>query len=141
MPIDFTTAGGQVRLLIADVNEADFALDDNMIAGFLARYGVEATAPSGSYKRGPVNRAAADAIDAIAVSEALVLKVLGTVDGLKTDGAKLADALRARAWSLRDQAAKDDASNDGEQTAYFGVAEFRPGCDRLEAEERPTWAW
>ena len=139
MAIDFTVAGGQVRLLISDVDETKLILADEMIAGFLARYGVEPTGPA--LPRGPINRAAADAMDTIATSEALILKVLGTVDGLKTDGAALATSLRKHAEALRKQADADDSTADGTVGAYFGVAEFQPYPSRHEAEEYPTWAW
>ena len=46
--------------------------------------------------------AAALAVDTIASNEAYVQKVIETL-GLKTDGAKLADALRAQAKALRNQ--------------------------------------
>lgn len=139
MAIDFTTAGGQVRLLVADVDETRLILTDEMINGFLSRYGLEATAGAGTFKRGPVNRAAADALDTIATSEALVLKVLGTVDGLKTDGAALADSLRKRAETLRKQADQDDSTADGEAGSFFGVVPFDQCPPRHEAEEYPTW--
>lgn len=139
MAIDFNTALGQVRLLAADVNEADYALTDEMVAGYLTRYGLTASeSPQGH--RGAVNRAAADMIDAIATSEALIGKVISTVDGLKTDAAKLADSLRKHAASLRAQADKDEGSNDGELSAYFGAAGgFSGSSIRKEAEEYRVW--
>jgi len=100
MAIDYTTALGQVRLLASDVNESDLALDDDMVAGYLARYGLNRTDAIAGH-RAAINRAAADMIDAIATSEALIGKVISTVDGLKTDAAKLADSLRKHAASLR----------------------------------------
>lgn len=137
MPINYTTAGGQVRLLVSDVNEADFALDNDMVAGFLAMYGIpEAQALVGSVRRAAIYRAAADAIDTIATSEVLVSKVIRTGDGLTTDGAKVSEALRKRAWSLRQQADKDDKTDDGVTDSYFGVAEFTPYPSGFEAAER-----
>src|SRR6187551_2363735 len=125
MSITFTQADGQVRLLVSDVNEDSFILTDAMVEGYLSRYGV---APDGPVTpRAPINRAAADALDAIASSEALVSKVMQTVDGLQTDGAKVANSLRTRADSLRRQAdAADDSEPEGPADAYFGVAPYCP---------------
>lgn len=135
MAIDFTKAAGQVRLLVSDVDEDNPILDDTMIAGFLARYGVALSGPPSP--RAPINLAAADALDTIATSEALVGKVISTVDGLKTNGAALAESLRRRATTLREQAATDAATGDGEQGAYFGVVPFTPHKYTLEAAETP----
>lgn len=126
MAIDFSTALGQVRLLIADVSNdpAKQVLSDAMVNGYLTRWGV----PDGGTKgflRGPVGRAAADALDAIATSEALVSKVIRTADGVATDGAKVADALRKQAVALRAQADKDDL-DEGPDEAGFDVIEFQP---------------
>jgi hypothetical protein len=138
MPITFTQADGQVRLLVSDVDEANFILSDEMVAGYLARYGV---LPTGAVTpRAPINRAAADALDAIASSEALVSKVMQTVDGLQTDGAKVANSLRTRADSLRRQADREeDQTEDGTQDAYFGVVPFTPYPSSREAAEREVW--
>lgn len=139
MPITFTQADGQVRLLVSDVDEDSLLLSDEMVAGYLARYGV---APEGPVTpRAPINRAAADALDAIASSEALVSKVMQTVDGLQTDGAKVANSLRTRADSLRRQADREDDLNpENPADAYFGVVAFNP-CPPTsrEAAEREVW--
>lgn len=125
MAIIFTEAAGQVRLLISDVDESNFVLSDEMVAGYLSGYGVLSNGPT--TPRAPILRAAADALDAIATSEALVSKVIQTVDGLQTDGAKVANSLRTRADTLRRQAdAEDDRSTDGPADAYFGVVAFDP---------------
>jgi hypothetical protein len=138
MAITFTQATGQVRLLISDVDEANFILSDSMVAGYLAGYGAAGTGPV--TPRGPILRAAADALDAIATSEALVSKVMQTVDGLQTDGAKVANSLRTRADSLRRQAdAADGLSPDGPADAYFGVVPFTPAPYTNEAAEREIW--
>lgn len=55
--------------------------------------------------------AAADALDAIASSEALVQKVIKTLD-FSTDGAAVANSLRAHAKALRDQDAVLVAAED-----------------------------
>lgn len=91
MTVDFTTPAGQVRLLIADTDDTDFVFPDAAIDAFLALI------PSGD-----VRLAAAQALDVIAVSETLVLKVMQTLD-TQTDGAKVAAALKAQASELRRQ--------------------------------------
>lgn len=99
-----------VRLLIADVStdESKRLLDDTQIEAFLALEG------------GVVKLAAAQALDTIASSEALVAKVIKTQD-LSTDGPKTADALRKHAASLRAQVkASDDEADDG---FFFGTAD------------------
>lgn len=119
--MDYTTAAGQVRLLIADT-AADPLLDYDQVAGFLARWGVNPT--DGITQRAAITRAAADALDTIATSEALISKVIRTQD-LQTNGAQLAQALHAQATSLRTQARELDADEpvDGDG---FGVLEFSP---------------
>lgn len=104
MPYDPTTPGGRVRLLINDVSDNDQVFSDVEIAAFLA------------LEDGDVRYAAAQALDTIATNEALVSKVIKTMD-LQTDGAKLAEALMRRAQALRDQADSDPAE-------AFGVVEF-----------------
>lgn len=88
-----------VRLLLADVGSDQYLTDQN-ISGYLQLNGDR------------IRRAAADALDAIAVSEVLVSKVIRTQD-LQTDGAKVADALRARAAQLRQQDDDDDLNTWG----------------------------
>jgi len=107
--IDYTTARGQVRLLIADVDEADFLLDDTQIDAYL---GIEG---------GRVKRAAARALDAIATSEVLISKKIRTLD-LQTDGPAVAAELRAQAKQLRDE---DD--QDGDEGPWaIDVVNFDP---------------
>lgn len=104
---DPTTDRGQVRLLIVDTDVAENAtFTDAEIDTFLL------------LETG-VFTAAALALETIAVNEALVLKVIQTLD-LKTDGAKLAAELRARAKDLRARADDDAADIDDD----FAVAEF-----------------
>lgn len=133
MSIDYSTPIGQVRLLIADVNEGGFLLSDEMLTGYLALNGAPADeAEPASWS---VKRAAADALDAIATSEVLVSKAIKTLD-LSTDGAKVAAELRAQAVARRKAADEEEAaSEDG----FFGVVEFHPYPSRgAEAAER---AW
>lgn len=107
MAINYTTAVGQVRLLINDVDETAVVFPDDQIEAFLTLEG------------GSVKRAAAQAIDAQATNEALAAKVLK--DHVKeTDGAKLADAMRKHADSLRQQATEDA---DSLGAGYFEVVD------------------
>lgn len=89
-----------VRLLIADLDQNRQLVTDEQISQYLA------------LNAGSVRRAAADILDAVAVSEALVSKVVRTQD-LQTDGAKLAAELRARANQLRQQADNEDSDEWG----------------------------
>lgn len=98
MAIEFTTAIGQVRLLLNDVDEDNLVFADAEITAFLA------------IENQSVKRAAAQAIDSQATNEALAAKVIKDHE-LTTDGAKLADALRKHAAALRRQA--DDEEEDG----------------------------
>lgn len=107
MAIDYTTTAGQVRLLISDVDEANPVLTDPQIDAFL------------TLEDDNVFRAAALALEAIATSEVLVLKVIRTLD-VSTDGAKVADQLMKRAAGLRQRADDDAASADDD----FAIAEF-----------------
>lgn len=120
MPVNFNTPVGQVRLLIADLDEASFLLADDFITGYL------------SLNNGSVRRAAASCLDAMATSEVLRAKVIKTQD-LSTDGAKVAAELRAQAAALRAQAeAEELAEDDG---SYFTFIPFEPGSGSLEGEE------
>lgn len=101
---DVTQVSGRVRLLLNDVS-APWVFSDEEINAFLELEGQN------------VKRAAAQAIDTNADNEALASKVLTDTDGKATDGAKLADALRKRAATLRAQADREvDLSDDG---AFF----------------------
>lgn len=113
MAIDFTTPTGRVRLLIADVDETNLVLTDDMITGYLGMH-------TGA---GQARRAAADALDAIATSEALISKVIRTQD-VATDGAKVADVLRRQAAALRTQA--DDEDDSADDDSGISVLEFSP---------------
>ena len=122
MSIDYTSPPGQVRLLTADVDEANLLLTDVAIEGLLAMNGQD------------VRLAAADALDTIATSETLVSKVIRTQD-LATNGPSVAADLRARAKALRDQVADSDAED------LFDVVDtLAPTC-RPELTERPYTVW
>jgi hypothetical protein len=90
---------GQVRLLATDLNEVDPLFTDQQISAFLAM-------------EGRVKRAAALALETIAVSEVLIGKKIRTGDGLATDGPAVAKELRERAKALRDQADVEDGDPD-----------------------------
>lgn len=101
-PPDYTTAVGQVRLLIPDTEQLDnldstseYIFNDSQIQAFLSLYS------------NSVKRAAAQAKLVLATSEALINKVIRTAD-YQTDGAKLGAELRAQAADLRAEADKDD---------------------------------
>ncbi len=104
-PPDYSTAIGQVRLLIPDTEQLDnlaapaeaasYLFNDAQIQAFLALYGSN------------VKRAAAQAKLVLATSETLINKVIRTAD-YTTDGAKLGAELRAQAKALQDEAKEDD---------------------------------
>lgn len=110
---DLNTDVGKVRLEIDDtqVNEPDRTLfSDEEIQVWLDR-------------EGSVELAAADALERIATSEALIGKRIKTLD-LQTDGPAVAAALREHAQILRDRAATTDTDGDG--SYGFAVAQFDP---------------
>lgn len=69
-----------------------------------------------------IKRAAAQACRALAVSEALISKVIKTED-LQTDGAKVANALLLAARDLEQSADRDDEREDG---SAFDVIPYYP---------------
>lgn len=103
-PPDYSTAIGQVRLLIPDVEQLEntqnlsatpeYLFNDAQIQAFVSLYA------------GNVKRAAAQAKLVLATSEALINKVISTYD-FKTDGAKLGAELREQAKMLMAEADKD----------------------------------
>ena len=107
VPPPLTTDLRRLRLLIGDTDPANriFRLDE--LADFLAL-------------EGGVKLAAAQALDVIASSEALVSKKIRTQEGLTTDGPAVAKELRARATELRRQVA--DA--EGDDSAGLDIVDF-----------------
>ena len=89
-----------------------------------------------SIANGNILRATAYAVLAIATSEALISKVIQTQD-LKTDGAKVAEALRGKAELLFKQA---DNAETGALFDYFEIVDF-PGWDtgKIELTENHLW--
>lgn len=100
---------GKVRLLVPDNQAASYVFEDDEIEAFLT---LEVDA----------RRAAALALETIASSQAMTLKVIKTLD-LQTDGAKLANSLIERAAKLRAQAEEAEAAEDG---GGFDVIEMVP---------------
>ena len=112
--IDYSSPVGQVRLLIPDTDEANLLLTDEQIGAFLALEG------------GAVKLATAQALDAIASSEALISKKLTTVDGASTDGPAVAAELRQRAQALREQAA--EGIGGGDDGGGLAIVDFDPAA-------------
>lgn len=107
------TAQNKVRLLIPDTDTGgNHVFEDEEIDAFLAIEGSD------------VRLAAAHALEVIASSEALKLKVLKVGD-VQTDGAKLSEALLARAQRLRDAAAAGDPADSS--ALPFAIAEQAHG--------------
>lgn len=118
--VEYNEPVQQVRLLIADLDEGENQIfTDDQLEGFL------------SITRQSVKRAAADALDAIATSEALISKKLRTLDR-ESDGPAVADALRKHAASLRQRAKEEEDLMDDEP---FFMAFDLTGPDRQEGEE------
>lgn len=119
--MDYEAAIRQVRVLIADMGTPPL-IDDPTLQTYLELQDWTEGA------RWAVKRAAADALEAIAVSEVLVSKKIRTQD-LTSDGPAVAEALRKLAVGLRGQADDEDPDLGG----VFEIIE--PGGGRLEAEE------
>jgi hypothetical protein len=111
--LDPATDLGRIRLLIPDLDETALLFTDAQLSALLTM-------------EGSVKLAAAQALDIVASSEAMVSKVISTQD-LSTDGAKVAAELRARAQAIRDTV----ASGVGGEGAGVPVWSF-PDPDTLE---------
>lgn len=113
----------RLRLLIADTDPANrmFRLDE--LADFLAM-------------EGSLKLAAAQALDVIASSEALVSKKIRTQEGMQTDGPAVAAELRARAMELRRQASDGEGDGDG---GGFDVVDFADPFHRRRTELAEGW--
>ena len=122
MAIDVGTPEGQVRLLIADMDESNPILSDDAIKGFLAIEG------------DTIKLAAAAALEAIASGESLLSKKLRTLT-TSTDGPAVAADLRKHAAALRAQVA---AAADAEEGSFFEVIPFAP-YRGIEGTERGVW--
>lgn len=114
-PPNLDSPVGRVRKYVPDLVQLEdtknpaapkqYYFSDDEISGFIGEYADSGTEPT----RAQVKRAAADVIDALANNEALVLKKIKTED-LQTDGPATANALRAGARALRQQADDEDAA-------------------------------
>jgi len=115
---DVTTDIGKVRMLITDRNEARPIFQDAEIQAYL------------DLEDSSVRRAAAAALETMASDQALVLKVIVTLD-LETDGAKVSDALMKRAAVLRQTENETGAFDIAEMiTNDFGDREWFAGAIR-----------
>lgn len=123
MAVDYTTPIGQVRLIIGDLDLANQIFGDTELEGFL------------SITRDSVKRAAAEALDTIASSEALISKKITTQDR-SSDGPAVADALRKHAASLRSRAREEE--DDLDQESFFSAFNLT-GPNRIEGEEARVW--
>lgn len=125
-PPDLQSPIGRVRKYIPDLVQLEdpknptadpqYYFSDLEISGYIGEYVDEGVEPT----RSQVKRSAADAIDALANNEALILKKIKTED-LETDGPALANSLRAGARQLRQQADDEDAAD----SAFFDIVPFR----------------
>ena len=106
---------GLVRLLCTDRDPDNEIFSDEEIAVFLDLNGQD------------VRLAAADALDQIAASQALILKYI-EVNGLRTNGQAVANALHQQAESLRARAAAEAAEDD----EYIDII---PGPDSIIAPD------
>lgn len=118
---DVATLAGQVRLLIGDTEATDPLFQDDEITAFL---GIE---------EHDIRLAAALALDVMAANQVMVLKVV-TQNGVSTNGAAVAQALRAQAKALRDQA--ELASGGDAEDALFDWAETVGVSDTFARHER-----
>lgn len=124
-PVDFSSDIGKVRALIPDVEQVDFdstgtaayLFSDQHLGAFLSLHDTDPDIPSLH-----ILRAAADACEAVGMSEALVSKVVKTED-LQTDGAKVAGVFLQRARALRQEAERQE--QDLGQAA-FTIVDFQP---------------
>lgn len=94
MAIDYTTPEGQIRLLIPDTAEPHLFTDEELKAYY-------------AMSRDNIKRAAANALDAIASSTVMLLKLVKT-DDLTVDGPAVGKELRLRAKAMREEADADD---------------------------------
>lgn len=117
MAVDFSTPLGKVRALIPDTEEVDW--DDSGTTSFLLPDGHLSALLS--LNNDQVRLAAADACEAIGMSEALISKVIKTED-LETDGAKNAQVFLTRARQLRDA---HKWEQDVEASGHFQLVKFR----------------
>ncbi len=102
---DVTSGLARIRLLIGDTVSANALFQDEEIAAFLA------------LNDDDVRLAAAQALDAMAANQVMILKVI-TQNGISTNGAAVAQALRAQAAELRRQATIEAQGEDAEDAPW-----------------------
>lgn len=119
MAVDYTTDVGQVRLIIGDLDVNNQIFGEDELQGFLA------------LANDSVKRAAAEALDTIASSEALISKKITTQDR-SSDGPAVADALRKHAAALRGRAKEEEDAL--EEESFFSAFSLT-GPARVEGEE------
>ena len=95
---DTSSTRGRVRLLIPDADASNHVFEDDEIDAFISL-------------ETDVRRAAALALETIASSQAMTLKVIKLLD-LQTDGASVAKSLMLRASALRSQAEDAEAMEE-----------------------------
>ena len=93
---DPATDAGKVRLLISDTQDANHIFEDAEIQSFMDI-------------QGDPRLAAAMALESIASSQILLLKVIGMTNGISTHGDKMGKALQDLAESLRKRVDEDYA--------------------------------
>lgn len=116
---DPSTPAGKVRMLARDTVEAAALFTDDEITAFL------------DLQNQDVKLAAADALDAVADNQVLLLKKVKLGD-IGTDGPAVAEALRDSANRLRKQVY-------GEDDAGFEIAELNTGFESQRQIERANW--
>lgn len=119
---DVTSGLARIRLLIGDTVSANALFQDEEIAAFLA------------LNDDDVRLAAASALDAMAANQVMILKVI-TQNGISTNGAAVAQALRAQAAELRRQATIEAQGEDAED-APWDWAETVGTADSFAYRER-----
>lgn len=116
--LDPTTVLGLTRLFATDINESNPILTDAQWSGLITACG------------GSARLAAAQGLEAIAVSELLISKVIVSQD-LSVDGSKVAAELRALAAVLRQQV-DDGWGNSGLEDSSFAIVDFNPNAWIIE---------
>ena len=104
---DLAANSGLVRLLIPDVDEDNVLFQDAEIDAFL------------TLENNVVRLAAAQALDTLASSEVMILKVIKVLD-VSTNGDRVGKELRERATALREQHEQGVGDPDG----MFDIAEW-----------------
>lgn len=122
-PVDYASAVGQVRNLIADTEQlVDPAKPDSQPAFYLSDKQIKAFL---STARDRIYLAASLALRAMSTNENLVLKKIRTED-LQTDGPAVAGELRRMAEEFRLQQKADDENEDALDSFEIVDYTYRP---------------